>query len=99
MTYSRASKFPTRKSFADAVVEAWMASGIGIEHWVVSLETHLNKDTESNHEEMNLYHYHMALKLKKEGSEFGSVTFWKKNTELKCIFVITITRIIAATSM
>ena len=65
VTYSRAdtTKFSVRKSFADAVVEAWRASGLAIEHWVVSLEAHLNEDIESINKEMNLYHYHMALKL------------------------------------
>jgi hypothetical protein len=69
VTYSRADtqKFPTKKSFADAVVEAWMASGFTIEHWVVSLEAHLNEDSQCDDEEMNQYHYHMALKLKRRG--------------------------------
>ncbi len=88
VTYSRASisKFPTRKSFADAVVEAWMASGIGIEHWVVSLEAHLNEETESNHEEMNLYHYHMALKLKKRGRWVRVRNFLDKKYGIKVHF-------------
>ena len=36
-TYSRADtqKFPTKKSFPDAVVEAWTALGFTIEHSVV----------------------------------------------------------------
>ena len=69
VTYSRADtqKFPTRRSFADAVVQAWAASGFEIEHWVVSLEAHLNESSERPDEDMNLYHYHMALKLKRRG--------------------------------
>ena len=37
VTYSRADtqKFPTKKSFADAFVEAWTGSGFTIEHCVV----------------------------------------------------------------
>ena len=68
LTYSRAdiNKFPTRKSFADAVLQAWMASGYAVEHWVVSLEEHSME--QSGSEAINRpYHYHMALKLKRRG--------------------------------
>ena len=46
VTYSRAdtTKFPTRQSFADAVVEAWRVSGFSVQRWVVSLEAHANDD-------------------------------------------------------
>lgn len=68
VTYSRAdtTKFPSRQSFADAVVEAWRASGFSIEHWVVCLEAHANYG-ESDNDQVNRYHYHMALKLKRRG--------------------------------
>ena len=69
VTYSRADtqKFPSRRSFTDAIVEAWAASGFDIEHWVVSLEAHSSQSSECPDEDMNLYHYHMALKLKRRG--------------------------------
>ena len=69
VTYSRAdtTKFPTRQSFADAVVEAWRVSGFSVQHWVVSLEAHANDDPDCHDEEMNRYHYHMALKLQRRG--------------------------------
>ena len=66
-TAEQTQKFPTRRSFADAIVQAWAASGFEIEHWVVSLEAHLNESSECPDEEMNLYRYHMALKLKRRG--------------------------------
>ncbi len=62
VTYSRAdiSKFRTKQQFADAVLEAWNSCGITISHWVVSIECHTVTE---NNDEMNMYHYHMALKL------------------------------------
>ena len=86
VTYSRANtqKFPTKKSFSDAVVEAWAVSGFTIEHSVVSLaEAHLNEDSQCDDEEMNLYHYHMALKLKRRGRWFRSATTSMRSSELK----------------
>ena len=86
VTYSRADtqKFPTRKSFADAVLEAWTTSGLEIEHWVVSLEAHINEDTQCADELMNLYHYHMALKLKKnEGDGLRSASTLMTSFTLK----------------
>ena len=59
------TEISTRRSFADAIVQAWAASGFEIEHWVVSLEAHLNASSECPDEDMNLYHYHMALKRKR----------------------------------
>ena len=38
---------------------------MAIKHWAVSLEAHLNEDIESINEEINLYHNHMTLKLKR----------------------------------
>ena len=59
-------KFASRQSFADAVVEAWKASGFSIEHVVISLEAHAN-DAGCDNNQVNRYHYHMALKLKRRG--------------------------------
>ena len=66
ITYSRAdiAKFPCKERFSSAVVEAWNRFGIRVVQWVVWIEAHTN-DCESI-DEMNLYHYHMALKLGKK---------------------------------
>jgi hypothetical protein len=56
VTYSQADteSFPTRKSFAEAVCEAFTSTtNATILHWVCSSENHQNGGT----------HYHMALKL------------------------------------
>ena len=68
ITYSRAdtSKFPTRESFSEAVIEAWKFFGINILHWVVCIEAHANLRFESG-DDLNYYHFHMALKLEKRG--------------------------------
>ena len=54
-TYSKADpqKFPTRESFAQAVVKSFEAINTKIELWVRSKEAH----------QVNGIHYHMALKL------------------------------------
>lgn len=64
VTYSRAdiAKFVSRQSFAEAVVGAWRSVGIKVLHWVVSIEGHA---VTTNDEQMNNYHFHMALKLEK----------------------------------
>ena len=66
LTYSRAdiSRFPIKQHFANVVVEAWKSCGIEISHWVVSIEGHAVTDNDG---EMNMFHYHMALKLAKRG--------------------------------
>ena len=68
ITYSRAdtSKFPTRESFSEAVIEAWKFFGINILHWVVCIEAHANLRLESG-DDLNNSHFHMALKLEKKG--------------------------------
>ena len=57
ITYSKADlqKFPTRESFAQAVVKSFEAINTKIELWVCSKEAH----------QVNGFHYHMALKLLK----------------------------------
>ena len=66
ITYSRAdiAKFPTKQQFADVVLEAWKSCGITISDWVVSIEGHAVTDS---NDDMNMYHYHMALKLARRG--------------------------------
>ena len=63
VTYSRADigLFPTKESFAEAVLKAWECNGVTVEHWVVSLEGHADCDGDSDG--MNVWHYHMAMKL------------------------------------
>ena len=65
VTYSRADtlKFPTKESFSLALIEAWKFYGIDILHWVVSIEGHANAGESG--EDVNRYHFHMAVKLKK----------------------------------
>ena len=66
ITYSRAdmAKFPCKERFSSAVVEAWNSCGITVVQLVVCIEAHTN--TCESTDEMNLYHYHMALKLGKK---------------------------------
>eukprot|EP00112_Aurelia_sp_Birch-Aquarium-sp1_P001416 Seg11504.1 transcript_id=Seg11504.1/GoldUCD/mRNA.D3Y31 product="hypothetical protein" protein_id=Seg11504.1/GoldUCD/D3Y31 len=60
LTYSRAdlSKFTTKESFAEAVVEVWRENGKKVLHWIVCREEHHDSDDA----EYGL-HYHMAVKL------------------------------------
>ena len=55
VTYSQANleQFPTRRSFAEAVVGSFHSSTTRVMHWVCSRESHRNGG----------FHYHMALKL------------------------------------
>ena len=66
ITYSRADtmKFPSRESFAEAVLEGWSHCGVRVLQWVVSMEAHADSGVASC-EIGNAYHYHMALKLSK----------------------------------
>ena len=54
ITYSKADlqKFPTRESFAQAVVKSFEATNTKIEHWVCSKEAHQVL-------QVNGFHYHM----------------------------------------
>ena len=55
VTYSQANleQFPTRRSFAEAVVGSFHSSNTRVMHWVCSRESHRDGG----------FHYHMALKL------------------------------------
>ena len=68
ITYSRADtvKLLTRESFGEAVLKAWKFCGINILHWVVCIEAHANTDCHSD-DQVNKYHFHMAVKLDKRG--------------------------------
>lgn len=66
ITYSSANteKFPTRESFAEAVVDKWRLCGVRVQQWAVCLEA--QADTETTALEINNgYHFHMAVKLTK----------------------------------
>ena len=66
LTYScrDATKFPSRESFAKAVLHGWEYRGIRVVQWVVSLEAHADNEVLSS-DISNSYHYHMAIKLRK----------------------------------
>ena len=67
ITYSRADvvKFPSKESFSNAVLQAWQNFGVRVVQWVTCIEAHHNTDNAETGQEMNLYHYHMAIKLEK----------------------------------
>lgn len=70
ITYSRAdlSKFPSRERFAEAIIKAWETCKINVKQWVVSIEAHANAESEADvNDELNNYHFHMAVKLEKRG--------------------------------
>ena len=49
-------KFPTRESFAEAVLDGWCHFGVRVQQWVVCLEVHA--DVERSSVEVNSgYHY------------------------------------------
>ena len=85
LTYSRAdvSRFPTKRHFADAVVDAWKSCGIEISHWVVSIEGQVVRE---NSDEMNMFHYHMALKLTKRGRWLQVRRFLDESYSMKVHF-------------
>ena len=56
ITYSQADseRFPTRESFAQAIVRSFNSTSTNnVEHWVCCKEAH----------HMKAFHYHMAIKL------------------------------------
>ena len=86
ITYSKANlrKFPTRESFAQAVVRSFEATNTKIEHWVCCKEAH----------QVNGFHYHMAIKLdrcKRWLSSKKKIT--KKITVYQCTSLIYTTTI------
>lgn len=85
ITYSRADteKFPTRQSFAEAVLQGWQSCGLVVLHWVVSLEAH--EETERD-DQLNRYHFHMALKLAKRGRWLQVRRFLDENFSIKVNF-------------
>ena len=65
ITYSRAdtSKISNKERFACAVLQAWQNFGIRVIHWVACIEAHSNNES---YEEINQFHFHMAVKLAKK---------------------------------
>ena len=57
---------PSKKHFAEAVLNGWEKSGIEISHWVVAVEKHTNPGSPESLESSD-NHFHMAIKLKKRG--------------------------------
>ena len=68
LTYSRVdiTKMPSKKRFAEAVLNGWEKFGIEISHWVVAVEKHKNPGSPESRESSDI-HFHMAIKLKKRG--------------------------------
>ena len=68
LTYSRVdiTKMPSKKRFAEAVLNGWEKFGIEISHWVVAVEKHKNPGSPESLESSDI-HFHMAIKLKKRG--------------------------------
>ena len=71
ITYSRVgtTKSSSKESFSLTFLEAWQCFGIRILHWVVCIEAHSNNNgcASGDNINMNLYHFHMAIKLAKRG--------------------------------
>ena len=71
ITYGRVdtTKFSSKESFSSAILEAWQHFGIRILHWVVCIKAHINNNGcgSGDNINMNLYHFHMAVKLAKRG--------------------------------
>ena len=71
ITYSHADleKFPSRYSFAEAVVRSFNSFNTKVEHWVCCKEAH----------ETTGYHYHMAIKLERCKRWLSSKRFLQQN--------------------
>ena len=85
MTYSRAEvvKFPSKESFSSAVLKAWQNFGIRVVQWVTCIEAHHNTDNGKHGQNMNLYHYPMAIKLEKRVRWFQVRKYLEENFLIK----------------
>lgn len=84
ITYSRAnlSAFPTRQSFATAIINAFETTTVAkVLHWVVAVERH-NDDCEEDHGS----HYHMAVKLSKKTRWANVRSYIDKEFEIQVNF-------------
>ena len=88
ITYSRADvvKFPSKESFSTAVLQAWQNFGVRVVQWVTCIEAHHNTDNGQHGENMNLYHYHMAIKLEKRVRWFQVRKYLEENFGIKVNF-------------
>ena len=88
ITYSRADvvKFPSKESFTRAVLQAWQNFGVRVVQWVMSIEAHHNTDNGQHGENMNLYHYHMAIKLENRVRWFQVRKYLEENFGIKVNF-------------
>ena len=88
ITYSRADvvKFPSKESFSNAVLQAWQNFGVRVVQWVMCIEAHHNTDNGEHEQNMNLYHYHMAIKLEKRVRWFQVRKYLEENFGIKVNF-------------
>ncbi|KAM7452400.1 hypothetical protein ABFA07_000080 [Porites harrisoni] len=88
VTYSRADnvQFPSKESFSNAVLQAWQNFGVRVVQWVTCIEAHHNTDNAETGQEMNLYHYHMAIKLEKRVRWFQVRKYLDENFGIKVNF-------------
>ena len=88
ITYSQADvvKFPSKESFSNAVLQAWQNFGVRVVQWVTCTEAHHNTDNGEHEQNMNLYHYHMAIKLEKRVRWFQVRKYLEENFGIKVNF-------------
>ena len=85
--YSRADvKVPSKESFSNVVLQAWQNFGVRVVQWVMCIEAHHNTDNAKTGQEMNLYHYHMAIKLEKRVRWFQVRKYLDENFGIKVNF-------------
>ena len=78
--------FFLKKSFSNAVLQAWQNFGVRVVQWVTCIEAHQNTDNAETGQEMNLYHYHMAIKLEKGVRWFQVRKYLDENFGIKVNF-------------
>lgn len=87
ITYSRADvvKFPSRESFSEAVLQAWQSFGVTVAQWVACIEGHHNTDADHDNE-LNQYHFHMAVKLGKRSRWYQVRKYLEDHFDIKVNF-------------
>ena len=79
-------KFPSKESFSRAVLQAWQNFGIRVVQRLMCIEAHYNTDNGQDGKNMNLYHYHMAIKLEKRVRWFQVPKYLEENFGKKVNF-------------